>query len=164
MFQSDSLVHTDASTSSDNAINSAFCKQEFSSFARYSNGQTSVFEKVLVGAASTPATLQFRFENRQSMLLEKVIVSYRIKVTPPSKDLLLEGRRRRAKACLRIIEADLEILARKLDMKERYILGTEDDIAALQKEIDEKGKTIESISDEERRWQTLLQKLDSSAK
>ena len=98
------------------------------------------------------------------MLLEKVIVSYRIKVTPPSKDLLLEGRRRRAKACLTIIDDELKILKKDLHMKEKYVSGTVDDIAALQKEIEEKAKTIDAIWDEERRWKTLLQKLDSKAK
>lgn len=95
------------------------------------------------------------------MLLEKVIVGYRIKVTPPSKELLLECRRRRTKACLRLVEEDLAIANRDLDLKERYAAGIEDEIAALEKEIDAKAKSIKSISDEERRWQTLLSKLDS---
>jgi hypothetical protein len=123
-----------------------------------------VTDKVLVGAASTPATLQFRFENRNTMLLEKVIISYRIKVTPPSKELLLEGRRRRTKSCLRIVEEDLEIANRELDMQKMYSSGLEDDVAALQKQIVSKAKSIESISDEERRWQKVLAKLQSKAK
>jgi hypothetical protein len=122
-----------------------------------------VVDKVLVGAASTPATLQFRFENQKTMLLEKVVISYRIKVTPPSKELLLEGRRRRTKACLRLVEEDLETAQREFDLKEQYAAGLEDEIVALQKEIDAKATTIKSISDEERRWQTLLSKLDTYA-
>ncbi|KAL3933213.1 MAG: hypothetical protein SGARI_003756 [Bacillariaceae sp.] len=67
-------------------------------------GQITVTDQVLVGAGSVPCTLNFKFENKQSWIVE---LSYKIRVIPPSRQLLLEGRRRRAQACLQKLDYDV---------------------------------------------------------
>jgi hypothetical protein len=70
-------------------------------------GSSTLVDRVLVGAGSCPCTMQFRFENHYSTLLEKVALSYRIQVTPPSAATVQQGRRRRGQAALKIVEQDL---------------------------------------------------------
>lgn len=62
-------------------------------------------QKFLVG--TTPCLLRFDFDNTFSWIREKHI-TYKITVTPPSRDSLLEGRRRRTAACQKAITEDLE--------------------------------------------------------
>jgi hypothetical protein len=62
-----------------------------------------VTQKFLVG--TTPCLLRFTFDNSYSWMREKH-VTYRITVTPPSKESLLDGRRRRATACVKAIQDD----------------------------------------------------------
>lgn len=64
----------------------------------------TVSDQVLVGAGSVPCTLNFKFENKMSWIVE---LSYKIRVIPPERNLLLEGRRRRAKACLKALDYDV---------------------------------------------------------
>jgi hypothetical protein len=67
----------------------------------------TLVDKVLVGAGSVPCTMQFRFENHYATLLEKVSVTYRIQVTPPSPQMVMQGRRRRVLAALKALDSDL---------------------------------------------------------
>jgi hypothetical protein len=67
-------------------------------------GQITLTDQVLVGAGSVPCTLNFKFENQQSWIVE---LSYKIRVIPPSRQLLLEGRRRRARACMQKLDYDV---------------------------------------------------------
>jgi chromosome segregation ATPase len=64
-----------------------------------------ITQKFLVG--TVPCLLQFDFSNEYSWIREKVI-SYKITVTPPSHESLAAGRRRRANACLKAVEDDLQ--------------------------------------------------------
>jgi hypothetical protein len=87
----------------------------FISFLKYTNQQqepyrftaadSPVTQKFLVG--TTPCLLRFTFDNSYSWMREKH-VTYKITVTPPSKDSLLDGRRRRATACVKTIMDDLQ--------------------------------------------------------
>ncbi|KAG7372643.1 hypothetical protein IV203_018786 [Nitzschia inconspicua] len=128
-------------------------------FSKHSGRQNHYEDRLLIGAGSAPCQLQFRFHNTYRTLLEKVVLSYRIKVTSPPKELVLKGRRIRADACLRSVEEDLyknrEIMAKIAGQKE-YL---EEDIAKLQRTIMKKSKMVTTIQDEERRWGALLQKL-----
>jgi hypothetical protein len=66
--------------------------------------QKTQSDQVLVGAGSVPCTLNFKFENKFSWITE---VSYKIRVIPPSSEMLLTGRRRRATACLQALDNDI---------------------------------------------------------
>ena len=66
--------------------------------------QKTQSDQVLVGAGSVPCTLNFKFENKFSWITE---VSYKIRVIPPSPQMLLTGRRRRATAGIRALDNDI---------------------------------------------------------
>jgi len=66
--------------------------------------QKTQSDQVLVGAGSVPCTLNFKFENKFSWITE---VSYKIRVIPPSTELLLAGRRRRAAASMQALDNDI---------------------------------------------------------
>jgi chromosome segregation ATPase len=94
--------------------------------------------------------LVFEVDNSYSWLREK-IVSYRITVTPPSAEILMSGRRRRAKACQTVVEEDLssaqERLAATLSQKKTL----EQEVAKLEKELEEKKKSLE-VAEKEEKW------------
>jgi hypothetical protein len=118
-------------------------------------GQNLYRDTILVGAAIAPCTLHFKFENKHSTLLEKVIVTYEIKVTSPSKDLLLETRRLRTESCLQVVEDDI----RTMTVGEKS-LGLKEEVADLEALIEEKAKEIDLVMKEERRWGSLIAKMD----
>jgi hypothetical protein len=91
-------------------------------------------------------------------LLEKVIVTYEIKVTSPSKDLLLETRRLRTESCLQVVEDDI----RTMTVGEKS-LGLKKEVADLEALIEEKTKEIDSVMKEERRWESLIAKMDTAS-
>lgn len=128
-------------------------------FSEHSSRQNHFEDRLLIGAGSAPCQLQFRFHNTYRTLLEKVVLSYRIKVTSPPKELLLKGRRTRTQACIRAIDEDLsknrEVMA-KIDGQKEYL---EEEIAKLKRSIMKKGRIVSTIQEEERRWGALLQKL-----
>jgi len=66
--------------------------------------QKTQSDQVLVGAGSVPCTLNFKFENKFSWITE---VTYKIRVIPPSADLLSAGRRRRAAASMQALDNDI---------------------------------------------------------
>ena len=66
--------------------------------------QKTQSDQVLVGAGSVPCTLNFKFENKFSWITE---VTYKIRVIPPSTELLLAGRRRRAAASMQALDNDI---------------------------------------------------------
>jgi hypothetical protein len=128
-------------------------------FSRHSGRQNHYQDRLLIGTGSAPCQLQFRFHNAYRTLLEKVVLSYRIKVTSPPKELVVRGRRIRVEACLRSVEEDesknREAMAKITGQKE-YL---EEDISKLKRSIMKKAKMVTTIQDEERRWGALLQKL-----
>jgi hypothetical protein len=63
-----------------------------------------VTDQMLVGAGSVPCTLNFKFENKMSWIVD---LSYKIRVIPPNRNVLLDGRRRRARACLKALDYDI---------------------------------------------------------
>jgi len=88
--------------------------------------QKTQSDQVLVGAGSVPCTLNFKFENKFSWITE---ISYKIRVIPPSAELLVEGRRRRATASMQALDNDIGETNMKLN--EIYNQGS-----VLQNEVD----------------------------
>jgi len=118
-------------------------------------GQNNYRDSILIDAATAPCTLQFKFENKHSTLLEQVIVNYEIKVTSPSKDLLIETRRLRAESCLQAVEDDI----RSMTVGGTSV-GFKEEIKKIENLIEEKKKVIDSLIEEEQRWEVLIAKMD----
>jgi hypothetical protein len=70
-------------------------------------------------------------------------------VTPPSAEVLLAGRRRRAKACQNAIEADLVSAQQRLDAASAQKTSLENDIAKLEKQLAESKKSLDVVAKEE---------------
>jgi len=95
-------------------------------------------DKILIPAGSAPCTMQFKFKNKHSTLLEKVFLSYRIIVTPPSVETVRLGRRRRAKATLDLLESKLISHREILETSSAKVMKLEREAIDLQTEINEK--------------------------
>lgn len=82
--------------------------------------------------------------------MREKVVSYKVTVTPPSLQTLTAGRRRRAKACLRVIEDDFKAAHGRFQTAkdQRTLLETE--LEQLRLEIAEKEKSLKGIMEEER--------------
>jgi hypothetical protein len=111
----------------------------------------TLVDKLLVGARSVPCTMQFRFENHYSTLLEKVSVTYRIQVTPPSPQMVMQGRRRRVLAALKALDNDLNPTLESMTT-------TSSQRAELQKEVEELQNQIKTVLEQ---WQTTSTKEES---
>jgi len=133
--------------------------KKFASFLEHAGEGKSLYrDTILVDSASAPGRLQFKFENKHSTLLEKVILSYEIKVTSPSKDSLLKSRRLRAESCLRAVEDDMRSMTRTTKSS-----SFQEDVDTLEAIIKEKTEEIGSLMDEERRWKALIAKIDQNS-
>jgi hypothetical protein len=97
--------------------------------------QKSQSDQVLVGAGSVPCTLNFKFENKFSWITE---VSYKIRVIPPSTELLVEGRRRRAAASMQALDNDIG--ETNMILNEIYNQGS-----ILQNEVDTLAQQVEYV-------------------
>ena len=107
-----------------------------------------ITQKFLVG--SVPCLLQFDFGNEFSWMREKV-VSYKITVTPPSRESLAAGRRRRAQACLKAVEDDLKAAASRLEAASRQKVTLQEEVAKLMNELEEKKKAWK-VAEKEEVW------------
>jgi len=114
----------------------------------------SVTQKFLVG--TVPCLIRFQFDNDYSWFREKQ-VSYKITVTPPSRESLATGRRRRAKSCLKTVVEDLEQAQSRLTnaMQQKQKLKTH--IAKLRQELQQQQKALE-VAEKEEIW--LKERLD----
>ena len=113
-------------------------------------------DKVLVPAGSAPCTMQFKFANNHSSLLENVRLGYKIRVTPPPVETIKLGRRRRAKASLDILESELSSQREILETSTTRVTELEREAIELQNEINEKLAKLESIRADEERLKKLL--------
>jgi hypothetical protein len=111
--------------------------------------KTAIAGKCLVG--SVPCLIQFKFENDYSWMREKV-VSYKVTVTvtPPSRETLGAGRRRRAKACLKAVDEDLKSANKRLDSVTEQRTCIESELDALQKQLDQKKESWQVVVTEEK--------------
>jgi chromosome segregation ATPase len=100
--------------------------------------------------------LKFTFDNEYSWFREK-LVSYRVSVTPPSAEVLLAGRRRRTKACQKAIIEDLTSAKQRLEAATTQKITLEADISKLEKQLQEKKKSLEVVAKEESWLKTRVQ-------
>lgn len=108
---------------------------------------TPVTGKFLVG--SVPCLINFKYQNGFSWMREKV-VSYKVTVTPPSRDALAAGRRRRAKACHKAVEEDLKSAEKRLSSANTQRISMQAELEALEKQLEEKKKSLHVIVTEEK--------------
>ena len=104
--------------------------------------------KFLVG--TVPCLLQFKFDNEYSYFREKNI-SYKITITPPSKETLMAGRRRRAQACTNAVEDDLKTANSRLDNAQQQRSALEKEIEGLKKQMELKQKSL-AVANTEEKW------------
>jgi hypothetical protein len=107
-----------------------------------------VTQKFLVG--TTPCLIQLVFDNEYSWIREKS-VSYKLTVTPPSKESLAAGRRRRAAACLKAVEDDLHTANQRFQTTRQQRSALEDKIAKLVAELEETKKASQ-VAQKELAW------------
>jgi uncharacterized protein YPO0396 len=105
-------------------------------------------QKFLVGAV--PCQLNFLFQNNYSWMREKT-VSYKITVTPPSREALQAGRRRRAQACLQAVSEDLQTAVQRLDAASAQKNSLQKDVQQLMQELAEKKKACQ-VAEKEEAW------------
>jgi hypothetical protein len=103
-------------------------------------------QKFLVG--TVPCLINFTFDNEFSWYREK-LVTYKITVTPPSRDSLAAGRRRRAKACMNAVADDLKSAEQRLEAATQQKAKLATDIEKLQKELEEKKRSLQVATKEE---------------
>lgn len=139
--------------------------KEISSF-----GKKTDSERIVVPAGCAPCTMQFKFANNYSTLLEKVQLDYKIRVIPPSAETIKLGRRRRAKSSLQLLESELSSQREILKTSNSQVAELEREAMELQNEIINKGAKVEAIRADEERLkklmgslgpQTLTKKVDS---
>lgn len=99
---------------------------------------------------TVPCLIHFSFDNEHSYFREK-IVSYKITVTPPSKDSLAAGRRRRAKACLKAVEDDLQTATTRHTAASKQKASLQKEVAKLMEELAEKKKSWQ-VAEKEEAW------------
>ena len=107
-----------------------------------------ITQKFLVG--TVPCMLQFDFTNEYSWMREK-IVSYKITVTPPSRDSLAAGRRRRANACLKAVEDDLQTAKSRLETTTIQKNNLCSDVTKLSQALEDAKKAY-SVAEKEEIW------------
>lgn len=102
--------------------------------------------KFLVG--SVPCALIFIFDNEYSWVREKLI-SYKITICPPSKDIISAGRRRRAASALKTLQEDNASASSRLSKASAQKTTLESEITRMEKELEEKKKSLEVATNEE---------------
>lgn len=103
-------------------------------------------QKFLVG--TIPCLIKFTFRNDYSWMREK-LVSYKITVSPPSKESLVQSRRSRANTCLKVVQDDMKRELPRLDGLQKQKTEMQAAIEKLQKELAEKQKALEVATKEE---------------
>ena len=107
-----------------------------------------ITQKFLVG--TVPCLLQFDFSNEYSWMREK-IVSYKITVTPPSRDSLAAGRRRRAHACLKAVEDDLKTAKTRLETTTIQKNNLHNEVTKLSQALEDTKKAY-TVAAKEETW------------
>lgn len=102
--------------------------------------------RFLVG--SVPCALIFTFDNEFSWFREKK-VSYKIKVSPPSIENIINGRRTRAKSALSVVHKDKESAEVRLESVSAKHGTLMQDIERLETELMEKKKSLGVVEKEE---------------
>lgn len=78
-------------------------------------------------------------------------VSYKVTVTPPSKESLTAGRRRRAHACLQAVKEDLTTAVTRLEAASKQKMALQEQVAQMMKDLAEKKKAWQ-VAEKEETW------------
>ena len=81
--------------------------------------------------------------------MREKLVSYKITVTPPSKESLLESRRSRATTCLKVVQADMKKETPRLEAVQKQKTELDAQVKSLEKQLEEKKKELEAAKKEE---------------
>lgn len=92
--------------------------------------------------------IKFTFTNDYSWMREK-LVSYKITVTPPSKESLLQSRRSRASTCLKVVQAEMKKELPRLAEVQKQKKTLETEVEKLKKQLEEKEKELDEAAEEE---------------
>lgn len=103
-------------------------------------------QKFLVG--SVPCLLTFRWDNGFSWMREKV-VSYHITVTPPNRESVIKGRRRRAIPCLKAVQDDLQELKVQIQNVTTDKEEKRKRVEKLKKQLEEAEENLQTVEKEE---------------
>ncbi|GAX12390.1 hypothetical protein FisN_2Hh221 [Fistulifera solaris] len=114
--------------------------------SRVNVAESPISQKFLVG--SVPCLLTFRWDNGYSWMREKVI-SYRITVTPPNRDSVIKGRRRRAIPCLKAVQEDLTELKAQTQMVKAEKETKRNLVEKLKKQLHDAQQELENAEKEE---------------
>jgi peptidoglycan hydrolase CwlO-like protein len=82
-------------------------------------------------------------------------LSYTIRVTPPPKDIVLEGRKRRTKSLLTFLDEELDILRPKKATVDQELNNLEREVEELENEVDQLNKSVRSVREQE--WRSKLE-------
>lgn len=113
--------------------------------SRCDASEVPMLGKFLVG--TVPCLLQFKFDNEYSWMREKV-VTYKVTITPPSRETLMAGRRRRAEACKRAVKEDLKSADDRLDKAQGQKASLKKELDELKKALEQKQKSLKVIETE----------------
>jgi len=102
--------------------------------------------KFLVG--TVPCALIFTFDNEFSWVREKLI-TYKITISPPSKDIISAGRRRRAASALKTLKEDKASAQSRLDKASATRTTLSAEILRMEQELQEKKKSFDVAKNEE---------------
>lgn len=102
--------------------------------------------KFLVG--TVPCALIFTFDNEFSWVREKLI-TYKITISPPSKDIISAGRRRRAASALKTLKEDKASAQNRLDKASAIRTTLSAEILRMEQELQEKKKSFDVAKNEE---------------
>jgi len=106
----------------------------------------SITGKFLVG--TVPCALIFTFDNEYSWFREKK-VTYCITVTPPSIENINAGRIKRAESALAVVVEEKTGAETRLERASSKRGGLAEEVERLEKELEEKKKTLDVIEKEE---------------
>jgi hypothetical protein len=106
----------------------------------------AVTGKFLVG--TVPCALIFTFDNEYSWFREKRI-TYRITITPPTKENIVSGRKLRAESALSVVVEDRVSAEERLERVSVKRIDLAEDVERLEKELDEKKKSLGVVEKEE---------------
>jgi len=102
--------------------------------------------KFLVG--TVPCVLLFTFDNAQSWITEKKI-SYNVIITPPSKENVMIGRRRRAASALKAVEDDRSSASERFKSAVTEKENLLADVDRLEKELAKQKDSLDAVKKEE---------------
>jgi broad-specificity NMP kinase len=82
--------------------------------------------------------------------MREKVINYKVTVTPPSKEALLAGRRRRAEACAKAVSEDLISAEERLNTAQDQRASLEIEMEELKKQLEQKQRSLKVVGTEEK--------------